>query len=326
MKLDHSISLVRKRLHTFIKSWPESLAGEFLEHYNKPQLLSRHQINCRPANPEYPVWVLLPSWLLDKYSFNRKLKLRNFLEDLLWAQFCLFFFMRIQDDLFDGHTENTSLIFASNLFFLEAQNTLSQHFRSLSGFWPIFRDSIKTSWQSIVETATLQNRFVTSPSKLIAGYAGTAALFNIGIAALCTKCRQMNKFPLFAGFITEMIIAGQIIDDLQDIEEDFQNGKYNYAANLLLRHYGIRVIKKRYISEQIRKAIFISDGINSVFREVRRHLTLAEQAIAGTGIPEARSLIQNYQAGMDKLQTSFYRNRVKFFFAGLKGIKSGYKS
>ncbi len=317
-KVDTVLKSVNKRLQTFINSWPESMAADFSDHYNRFKRPPKSENSAEAKYFEYPFWILLPCWLSDKYSFNLKPYSRHFLKDMLWVQFCLFFFIRNQDDLFDAHTHKTSLIFASNLFLLEAENILARYLMSSSNFWPFFRDSVKVSSQAIVETATMQQTFTTSPGKLLTGYARTALCFNIGIAAICTKCKRMKDFPFLTRFAAEMVIAGQLMDDLEDIEEDFHSGKYNYAANRLLRQFGRRTIKKHDAPELIRRAILVTDGIGYLFRDVRRHLSLAEQAIEQVVIPEASYLIQKYQAGMTKMHNNFHHNRVNFFFDGLK--------
>ena len=162
----------------------------------------------------------------------------------------------------------------------------------------------------------MQQTFRTSPGKLIAGYARIAAHFNIGLAAICTKCKRMKDFPPVARFAAEMVIAGQLMDDLEDIEEDLQSGKYNYAANRLLRQSDRRTIIESEVGEVIGRAILVTNGVSTLFREVRRHLALAKQAIEQVGIPDASYMVQRYQEGMDKMQNNFHRSRVNFFFEG----------
>jgi len=311
---DDHIPIMEERLKTFVQSWPSSLSGEFLEYSSG---LTSAEFRKNPKNSWvglYPFWIYLPVWLTEKYSGKKTATSKQFLRDILWVQICLFFFIRIQDDLYDGHTKYQSLIFASNLFLLEAESVLSDYFSTSSRFWKIYREALKNSSKAIVETVHLQQRPRTAPAKLIKAYAGIAAHFDIVIAAICIRYRRMADLSCLTQFSVQMVIAGQLMDDLEDLEDDLKYGKYNYVANRLLREITGKLTPQSKVEEEIRRAILVTDGVGKLFNAVRKHLHLAAKAIKPLDLPEAITLLHDYREGVNKIAFIIHQQRVNFFF------------
>ena len=308
---------IAKRLDACMRRWPRSLTRDFRSYAGA---LNRRNQGARQAIGADRFWILLPGWLLAAYSSRRKKKniSGNFLSDIRWAQYCLFLFFRIQDDLFDAQATNPTLLFAADQFLVEAESALSKHLGTSPRFWQLYREALAKTARALVVVAELQRARRAAPQALLAGYAESAAVFNVAPAAICSICAQMKNFSRLAKFTREMTIAGQIMDDLQDVGEDLQQQKYNYAARVLLRHRrkGEAVTKKTL--EMKAETILLTDGVMKLLDEARQHLARAEEAIAPIGLRPARALVRRYQRGLDWMQDKIHRRQVDFLFGKIR--------
>lgn len=307
-------SLLNNRLYRLLTSWPPSLAGDFVQHYLHLQKTTGYAKNCSGQKYLYPFWILLPDWLQRKYVKIPGKSDAAFFSDLLWAEYCLFLCIRIQDDLFDGQADEPALVFAANLFLLEAEKVLSRYFAADSAFWNIFRDVQKKTIYAILENAAMHHSRQKSPGQLLAGYAKLSTHFNLAPAAVCLRYQRMQDFPHLTKFSIALAVAGQIIDDLEDIQEDLRCGKYNYAAQQLLPVRGKKIKPVKNISAAIAKEMLLSPGIHALFDQVCRYLKRAEQAIKPLDIKEAEQLVKAYQNGMQQMQNRFLTSRADFIF------------
>ena len=307
-------SKINIRLQTLIRSWPQTLAGDFSDYCLRLHRADACQAESSATGCPYPYWILLPLWLESKYQAAPQKSAETFFADVLWAEYCLFLSLRLQDDIFDLQTDKFSLLFAANLVFLEAEDVLSRYFDCSSEFWTTFRQCQRQSSCAIAENANLHQSLQRSPGKLLAGYAKVASIFDIGLAAICIFCERQDDLPHLTKFSAAMAIAGQIIDDLEDIEEDLNGGKYNYAVQRLLRQCNTNTIDPETILAIVGKEMLLSEGLSALCGEIRRHLTLAEKAIKPLGLPEAVRMVQWYKMGMDQMQERLLIGRVDWIF------------
>jgi hypothetical protein len=181
-----------------------------------------------------PYWLVAPRWLLRG---RRAARGRRFLSDILFGQYCLFLAIRILDDLIDEQAKNPWLIPAGDDLLIESEQQFARHVASRK-FWMLFRVLVRDTLHAIAEVDRLQRR----PGGMHASdrqlYARGAAVFNAGVAAVCAACGPTTLYPLFARYAHHLAISGQLLDDLEDVEEDGRRGRLNVAATLLLRGRG----------------------------------------------------------------------------------------
>jgi len=305
-------AVLDRRLQRFLKAWPPALADDFVQHYLHLLKPGREHKNPAGQDDPYPFWILLPGWLQRKYVKIPGESDTVFFSELLWAEYCFFLCIRVQDDLFDRQAEEPALVFAANLFLLEAEKVLSHYFPADSAFWNMFRAAQKKTIYAIMENAALQRSRQKSPDKLLAGYAKLSTHFSIAPAAVCLRYRRMRDFPLVTKFSIALAVAGQIVDDLTDIEEDLRGGRCNYAAQRLLANHSTKTMPAKNLAAIIAKEMLLSPGITALFEEIRRYLKRAEQAIKPIGLKEAAQLVKRYQSGMQQMQVRFQASRADF--------------
>jgi len=241
---------------------------------------------------------------------------RNFLNDILWGQYCLFLFVRIQDDLFDGQADSPSLLFASDQFLFEAECTFSNHFRCESPFWDIYRRCLQSTTRAIVYVDRLQQTQSSSPQKLLAEYAWVCAIFKVGSVAICAKFNRMKDFTRVAAFADEMAIAGQILDDLEDIEEDLQRKRFNYTTTFLLHYPKKRKSPRNETLRQIAENLLFTNVATKLFLELQRRLELADEALRPLQLMASRKYLRFYRQSLDNMENQLHRQRVKLLFDG----------
>ena len=82
-----------------------------------------------------------------------------FLDTVLWGQTCLFYAVRLQDDLLDGELPGSPLALAPILFLTEADRAYSSIFHRDAAFWKHYRQALETTVAGIVRVAELQRDF-----------------------------------------------------------------------------------------------------------------------------------------------------------------------
>ena len=124
--VDNVISANKKKYNTFIQSWPK-----VLQNYYQSYILKRNSQNkYDPSNcslSTIPFWLKLP--ILISFNYTKSSKTKNhhqsFLKDILWAQNCIFLFMRIQDDVIDESTIDKKLMEAADILPYEQVQVLN---------------------------------------------------------------------------------------------------------------------------------------------------------------------------------------------------------
>ena len=265
--------------------------------------------------PSY--WRALPGWLAKKnFRSNTDRRAGNrFLRDVILGQRLLYLAIRIQDDLFDGQVQSRSLIYASDELLIEADEVFSNYFSKDSRFWALYRDCLRTTTQAIVEADRLQKSHRTKPERILKQYAKVCSIFKIGSAAVCARSKRWRDFPQVSRFCDEMAMAGQIIDDLTDVQEDLVRKRFNYAANIFYRSTSAG--KAPNVMQRISQGYLTGNGLEKIFREVQTHVSKARKAIKSLRIPEADAHLSRYEALVREIQDEFSRRRVNAFFGAL---------
>ena len=306
-------SFFASRVKGTVRSWPAGMKDDLLQRLG----LSRGSRGV--ADPrlhagrnDQPYWILLPFWLAEKYHgrhYRRALG-RRVLDDILWGQYCLFLFIRLQDDLFDRHTDRASLLYPSDLFLLEAERTFSRHFPKGSQFWKIYRDCIEKTLFAIVIGDNMERRPVRNRGRLLEALGGTSTICNVGPAALCGMAGRFRDFKRVTTFSTEMMKAGAIVDDIEDMEEDLRRGRFNYAASFFLRGFRMGEAWKTKALRRVRRESVHGRGPSPLFLQIHRHLDAAEAAMRPFAVPAALEYLRSFRRSVVAMELSFQRKRI----------------
>lgn len=223
---------------------------------------------------------------------RRNLVSSRLVRDVQWAQYCVFLFIRFQDDVFDGQSENPVAIYASDQCLFEADRIFAKYFSPRSWFWKEYRESLRLTTQSIVAVDALQRKSTSRPDQLLDGYARVSSILKVGSAAVCAKLNQKSAYKRLSLFCDEMAKAGQIMDDIHDLEEDLGHKRFNYVANVL--RCSEKKMPKRARSNKLLNQFRILATVEQIYDEARTHVLKASAAIDPLEIPGMKKYLAHY--------------------------------
>jgi hypothetical protein len=311
-----SVLSLRGRLEKLIRSWHPCLTTDFREVLESRSVTSSRGAADPASEHKQPYWLLLPRWLASVYrnDAGSKASHRRFVEDILWGQYCLFLCVKIHDDLYDQHTKRLSLVYAGDEFLLEAHRIFSLHFGTSSSFWNFFYSSLRESLQAIVALNNLQFGGNARRADVLKYYGKEYSLCKIGTYAICLQAKRRKDFSRVAAFSDQMAIVGQVLDDLQDMKKDIEDGRLNYAASFLF-HYGTnRKRRSRQPVRRISRNLLVTDASTKLFRELRGRVGLAEDLIRPLKLPDASRYLESYRRSLNNMEAHLHRGRVKHIF------------
>jgi hypothetical protein len=299
--------LVEKRLARYLRKWPPAVAEEVVAYLGRPatDAVDRH-------HGEERFWSLLPRWLASDRRFVATPRRHTWLNDILWAQYCLFLFVRIHDDLFDRQTDSPALVFVADQLLLVCETTLARHQPAVA-FWPLFRASVSTTLAAILEVDALQRQPRAMKASSLVLHARVSDIFKIGAAAICVDARRMRDFRHISRCADELAIAEQILDDLFDIEEDVVRGRYTFVANTLLGDGTVTDEWRASVAQQI----LFGDGVGAILDRAATHVDRARTAIDRLRLVPASRYLENFRRRLDELRPVIHRARVEHVFRDL---------
>ncbi len=265
-------------------SFPERLRDESLLY-----LKALEQRSSAQRFPAQKYWMVIPGMLVRSAPANT-IAGNSFLEDVLWGQYCIFLFVRIHDDLLDGHVHGRGLRAAADLVLQEGKRAFARHFDVRSPFWTSFRILLARTQDGIVAGDLLQRK--RRPAHLLLRhYTKVSSIFRIGLAAVCIRCDRRNQSERLGRCFDALAVAGQILDDLEDVGEDLRRRRFNYVVSTITRRSrpGRR---SRDLELQVARALLYGDGTARIMHSVVRHLHRAEEELRGLRLPEVRRYLR----------------------------------
>ena len=82
-------------------------------------------------------WLLIPEWLARGQV--------AMVDEILWAQYCVYCQFRTQDDVVDGDADDPHLAVAANVLACEAGRALARALPGRHRFWAHYHDAIATT-------------------------------------------------------------------------------------------------------------------------------------------------------------------------------------
>lgn len=310
------ISFFGSRVEETIRSWPSSTkyAVQRYLHLQGKKTRLAEKLDSRINDQSY--WILLPFWLAERFARkNVRIFSRRFMDDILWAQYCLFVFIRIQDDLFDRHTTCLPLIYAADGFLFEADRIFLQYFPKTSPFWKIYLNCIEKTIFAIASADDLECRSKRSNKLLLSYYGSTSAICNIATAAVCLKAGKMKNLSRITLFSKEIMMAGAIVDDILDMKEDLERGRFNYAVSYFLPGGRMKPSQKKKNSRLITRNFRDSKRLSRLFCKIYRHMELAEKAISPYVVPASDEYLRSYRRSLERAEDFMYWQKTNKLFA-----------
>lgn len=296
-----------KRWRLLLNQWPDQIARAFRAHM--------HTITRKGGSSALP-----PFWIPLSHALARREGLpRHIAEDLLWATTCLSHAIRMEDDLLDGDTRADLSVFAAPLLYNETHRLLRGYFSSRSAFWESYRLSLHTTLLGIAGAAHSQRRQKCTPATLMRFYSMQCAIFNVPLFALCRLSGNRRILPRLRTAAHHLAIAGHMIDDLMDINEDLHDGRMNSAAAFLLGHLQEQCQTPGDIRARTAEALLFSPRLRNLFSCIHSRLTRANSALAILHLTGFDQYIRTYGSALRRWEEELQRSRGTLVVHFLRG-------
>jgi len=293
MRLEITARGMLSELERRWRRWPPLLASEARRYLTSGR---SDRGAARLSAPLPYTWLRLPSWLLAKFRKRPAREDLRFLVDVLFAQYALFLYIRIHDDLLDRHVESPWLVYVADRYLVESETAFARHLGDRR-FWTLFRACVAETLDGIAETHALQRRRRPDVTAMLESYARVAAIFKLGAAAVLIRHRRISLYPRVAAFKDELAIASQVIDDLDDVDEDLADGRRNSVAAMLDRSR--------------------SGGVVTAVDELERRLRSAALAIQPLRLREADRYVARQLEGIARVRRAAHLDQVRRVFGRL---------
>ena len=315
--MDHSVkspqAIIQPRLRRFLRTLQSELRTSLRLYLRTSS--GRRSLRIRGIEAS-PFWLQLPLWVAS-HGGNQKGNRLNayFLANVTWAQFCVFLSIKIQDDLFDGHTNNQKLMYPATILLLEAQRSLLTHFSDGSPFWPFYSLSLRQTYSAILETDRTQLKGPVSDVRIAQIYSKGYSACKISLFAVCLKARRLALFPQLSALMDELAVIGQLMDDFEDIEKDLKRGRLNYAAHYLLGRPKRTSAERSVLLNRIERNMLLKGTAEGFFEMLRRHLHNASHICKRLKIREITNCVFSFEKTIDATASSLHHQRVALLTA-----------
>ncbi len=290
------------RLRRLLRSFPRPLQETV-----RPYLRGLRRRSSAQRYPDRKYWTVIPEILIRSLSSAGR-PVGSFLDDLRWGQYCIFLHVRIYDDLLDGHVGASRLRVAADLTLADGRKAFARHFGPRSSFWRVFTDLLAVTVKAIAAVDILQRR-LRPPTVILRQYANISAVFKIGLAAACIHSDRRKQYKQMARCFDAIAIAGQIIDDLEDFEEDLRRRRFNSVAAILARTFRDGASPPD-LEHRLAGALLYGDGTARVMQVLTGQLDRAEKALHGLRLPEVRRYLSEERLAVARLSDSLQRKWI----------------
>jgi len=175
--------------------------------------------------------LLLPWWMAE--SGEQKFD-RGFQSDVVYSTLNGYYYIRLLDNLMDGHgSVEIALLPAAAFFHSEFLLTYQKYFDANHPFWPVFRSAWFSSSEAIASEASVacfdEDAFrQISVQKLCAA--------RIPLAAASYFYQQAESMKPWLEFTTALANWSQMLDDLFDWHRDLRDRKDSYVLSRARQH------------------------------------------------------------------------------------------
>jgi hypothetical protein len=212
------------------------------------------------------------------------------LESILFGQSCLFYAIRLQDDILDGALTRSPLALAPILFMSESARAFTPFMGAKTAFRQHYHEAIESTARGIALVAEMQREPVADPDRLLELYGLVDAALAVGSLAVCHLVGRGEWVLRVRTFVSELGKVLLVLDDLDDVEEDLKDGRITYPVRALLTAAAAANPDPRALSESWKNRAHPA-GFSPLSDVLGEALRRAASAIESLGLREAMNLI-----------------------------------
>jgi hypothetical protein len=207
--------------------------------------------------------LLLPWWAARTFAAEPD---REFLADVVYSTVNGYYYIRLLDNLMDGHgTVELKILPATAFFHTEFQAAYHKYFDAAHPFWDIFRSAWFSGSDAVAREFDLDRIDEAEFERVtVVKLAGA----RIPLAAVAFRHDAGERLQCWEEFALALARWSQMEDDLFDWHDDLRRGKTSHFLTEARRHQGLETVEAWVIREGFQR------GIASLQRELDalRHL------------------------------------------------------
>lgn len=266
----------------------------------------------RLATP--PPWVLFPIWLDEAWRTDRSRAGHDHtLAEILWGQYALFLYIRIQDDLLDGQQKDLRMLFAADRFLLESVAA----FRGLplnEEFHRFYFACLHETVHGVLEVLCRESTPGQFQKQDLGLHAQVGAIFRVGVAAVCQLHGRAPEFSRLSALLDQVAVFSQLGDDLKDAAGDLQVGRFTWVANVLLGVTPGEVMTSAEQGERLGMGLRNPERGLTVLAELRRTADAALDLLPNSAPPALRDWTRQLGHEVEVLDRCMHEARVRDVF------------
>ncbi|HUF49481.1 MAG TPA: hypothetical protein VMN60_01525 [Longimicrobiales bacterium] len=261
-----------------------------------------------------PSWLALPLWLHDAWAPAASGP--RALHHILWGQYALFTFIRLQDDLLDAHFHDLRIQFIADAFLADSLESF-QALPLPAAFWDGYQQALRDTADAILEVRDIESVPGAFTAALLPLHARVGAIFRVGSAAVCHLLDRGDALSWVAGLQASLAVFGQVCDDLEDVADDLEQQRYTFCGNILI------AAGRDDIAAAADTTARLGAGMLDASRAVPLIAALRDAAAAAAAaVPDAApQRIRTYTAALrqraDDVDRALHESRVRHVFGPL---------
>ena len=195
-------------------------------------------------------FLLLPCWAARTFAAEPD---REFLADVVYSSINGYYYIRLLDNLMDGHgTVELKILPATAFFHAEFQAAYHKYFEVAHPFWEIFRSAWFSGSDAVTREFDLdridEGEFERVTVVKLAGA-------RIPLAAVAFRHDAGERLQCWENFALALARWSQMEDDLFDWHDDLRHGKTSHFLTEARRHKGIETVEAWVIREGFPRGI-----------------------------------------------------------------------
>jgi hypothetical protein len=169
--------------------------------------------------------LLLPWWLERSFTAAPD---EDFQRDVIYATINKYYFVRLVDDVMDGHGADPVVLPMLSIWDAQFQFIYSRHFAPDHLFWEYFHQTLRRTAAVTAQEATITTLDRTTFLDCAAAKSCGAT---IAMMAVCCRYDRVDIFPFWLRFWEAFASWNQMRDDLFDWQRDIKGGISSYLLS-----------------------------------------------------------------------------------------------
>lgn len=257
-------------------------------------------------------WLQIAEWLADGFDLRSTEHGRELFDELCWIQYCVYGVFRLQDDLVDGEATDALVAVEANQLSVEAARCAARWFDGGSPFWDVYQQTIGQTSRAIVELHGLQRTVDRVPHAELDLYVDLGACLKIAAAGVAIASGHESDWrDRISPALDRLAVAGQVLDDLEDVEDDLADGRVNYAAWWLCRP--VFGETREALQAVIAFNLATGDRLSGLIEVARRQVVEAAEILGPSICPAVHRYLEAYRRRIDRIEVSVEHGRSELF-------------